>query len=329
MMPAGLAMIAEVVPEDRRPGALAVYTGVGQAFATVGPLVGGLCAQYLGWRWGFLVDVPVGVTGLVLLALARPATPRHPGRVLLDLGLFRIRPFTAAASVLFALGFAMTAATIYGAAALQDALHLPPAAAGAALLPLAVPLLLATHWAARNHARVGPRALGVRGSLALALGLVCAAAGLATDHVGVVVSALVPAGVGIGLLLSERRAGRGARRSPRPGLRADLDRAPGRWGGGHRGDGRAHHPAPRRGLRRPACGDRLRPLRGADGRRGVDRRPRSAEAEDRREWHVMTLATPLVCHSRRSWPGGPSTGCARARGARRASGTGRCASPER
>ena len=38
MMPAGLAMIAEVVPEDRGPGALAVYTGVGQAFATVGPL---------------------------------------------------------------------------------------------------------------------------------------------------------------------------------------------------------------------------------------------------------------------------------------------------
>ena len=122
--------------------------------------------------------------------------------MLLDLGLFRIRPFTSAASVLFALGFAMTAATIYGAAALQDALHLPPAAAGAALLPLAVPLLVATHWAARNYARIGPRALGVRGSLALAVGLVCTAAGLATDHVSVVVSALVPAGVGIGLLLS-------------------------------------------------------------------------------------------------------------------------------
>ncbi len=79
MMPAGLAMIAEVVPEDRRPGALAVYTGVGQAFATAGPLVGGLCAQYLGWRWGFLVNVPVGITGLALLALARPATPGTRG----------------------------------------------------------------------------------------------------------------------------------------------------------------------------------------------------------------------------------------------------------
>ena len=202
MMPAGLAMIAEVVPDERRPAALAVYTGVGQAFSTVGPLIGGLCTQFLSWRWGFLVNVPVGIVGLGLLVLARPATPRHPGRVLLDLGLFRLRPFTVAAAVLFALGFAMTAATIYGAAALQDVLHLPPAAAGAALLPLVIPLLFATHWAARGYERVGARALGVRGSLALALGLVCAAAGLATDHVSVVVAALVPAGIGIGLLLS-------------------------------------------------------------------------------------------------------------------------------
>jgi hypothetical protein len=89
--------------------------------------------------------------------VAGPVTPHHPGRVLLDLGLLRVRSFTAAAAALFALGSAMTAATIYGAAALQDALGLPPAAAGAALLPLVVPLLLATRWAARGHHRVGPR----------------------------------------------------------------------------------------------------------------------------------------------------------------------------
>jgi MFS transporter, DHA2 family, methylenomycin A resistance protein len=70
------------------------------------------------------------------------------------------------------------------------------------VLPLVIPLLLATHWAARGYERVGARVLGVRGSLALALGLVCAAAGLAGDHVSVVVAALVPAGIGIGLLLS-------------------------------------------------------------------------------------------------------------------------------
>jgi len=38
-------------------------------------------------------------------------------------------------AVLFALGFAMTAATIYGAATLQETLDLAPATAGLALLP--------------------------------------------------------------------------------------------------------------------------------------------------------------------------------------------------
>ena len=122
LMPAGLAVLAEVFPDDRRAGALAVYTGVGQAFATVGPLIGGLCAEFPGWRWGFLVNVPVGIAGLFLLARARPHTPRRPGRMLLDLGLFRRRAFVGASAVLFALGCGMTVATVYGAAALQETL---------------------------------------------------------------------------------------------------------------------------------------------------------------------------------------------------------------
>ena len=201
LMPAGLAVLAEVYPDDRRAGALAVYTGVGQGFATVGPLVGGLCAEFVGWRWAFLVNVPVGVAGLVLLARARPVTPRHPGRALFDLGLFRRPAFGGASVVLFALGFGMTVATVYGAAALQETLSLPPAAAGAALLPLVVPLLVATRWAGRNGPRVGPRVLGVSGTLALATGLVGAGAGIVLGEVVVVCVALVPAGVGIGLLL--------------------------------------------------------------------------------------------------------------------------------
>lgn len=201
LMPAGLAVLAEVFPDDRRAAALAVYTGVGQGFATVGPLIGGLCAEFLGWRWGFLVNVPVGIAGLVLLARARPHTPRRPGRTLLDLGLFRRRAFAGASVVLFALGFGMTVATVYGAAALQETLSLPPAAAGAALLPLVVPLLVATRWAGRNALRVGARRLGVAGALALTVGLVGAGVGILGGQIVVVCIALAPAGVGIGLLL--------------------------------------------------------------------------------------------------------------------------------
>jgi MFS transporter, DHA2 family, methylenomycin A resistance protein len=133
-----------------------------------------------------------------LAASGRSDRPTSP----LDLGLLRNRRFAGAVAVLFGLGFAMTAATIYGAATLQETLDLTPATAGLALLPLVVPLLVATRWAARRYKQVGPRVIGVRGSLALALGLLGAAARVAVDHVAVVCVALVPAGVGIGLLLS-------------------------------------------------------------------------------------------------------------------------------
>ena len=57
--------------------------------------------------------------------------------------------------------------------------------------------------------------------------------------------------------------------------------------------------------------------------------PPTSTAEDRGDRHITTLATVVVCHSQRSSPAAPSTGCARARGAQRASGTGRCANRER
>lgn len=44
-----------------------MYAGVGQAFATVGPAVGGLSAEFPGWPWGFLISVPVGAAGIALI----------------------------------------------------------------------------------------------------------------------------------------------------------------------------------------------------------------------------------------------------------------------
>ena len=59
------------------------------------------------------------------------------------------------------------------------------------------------HPVGRNELRPHrPRRIGIRGAVALAIGLVCAAVGLAGHQVLVVCLALVPAGIGIGLLLS-------------------------------------------------------------------------------------------------------------------------------
>ncbi|ORM37872.1 MFS transporter [Williamsia sp. 1135] len=232
MMPATLALIFDAYPEDGRAKAMAVYAGAGQAFATVGPAFGGLCAEFASWRVGFLLNVPIGALAIALMLSATGSSSAsgsvsgkpsmlqsHSATVdiyglltltaglfgisfglmqlpawgagsaavlvalvlgvvsaglfvrhlwtradgLLDLRLFSDRVFGGSTLVLAALGFAMTVTTIYTAVVLQTALDLSPAAAGVALLPLVVPLLIATRWAGTRYNEVGPRALGVGG----------------------------------------------------------------------------------------------------------------------------------------------------------------------
>lgn len=60
-------VIASIVPPRER-GRYAGYIGATFALATVsGPLVGGLIVDTVGWRWTFLVGVPVAAVALVVL----------------------------------------------------------------------------------------------------------------------------------------------------------------------------------------------------------------------------------------------------------------------
>jgi EmrB/QacA subfamily drug resistance transporter len=81
MFAVSLAILADAFPgvTERRQALAAYGATIGGAFA-VGPLVGGALASGLGWRWIFLVNLPLGVACLVATRRSvresrDPATP--------------------------------------------------------------------------------------------------------------------------------------------------------------------------------------------------------------------------------------------------------------
>lgn len=68
VMPSSMALIGQAYPDPvRRARAVAVWAVGGSVASSAGPVLGGLLTL-ASWRWIFLVNVPVGVLALVLLA---------------------------------------------------------------------------------------------------------------------------------------------------------------------------------------------------------------------------------------------------------------------
>jgi len=81
---AALAIISHGFEAHERSRAYAVWGTVMGVAPTVGPLIGGLISTYFGWRWAFLVNVPIGIL-LVAVATTSIDESRDPEARSLDL----------------------------------------------------------------------------------------------------------------------------------------------------------------------------------------------------------------------------------------------------
>jgi EmrB/QacA subfamily drug resistance transporter len=86
MFAVSLALLANAFPDAReRAGALAAYGAtIGASFA-VGPLVGGALTSGLGWRWVFLINLPLGLACLAITR-TRVTESRDPHARRVDVG---------------------------------------------------------------------------------------------------------------------------------------------------------------------------------------------------------------------------------------------------
>lgn len=89
LFPQVISSILAVFPPQLRGRAFGVFGAIVGLAPVAGPVVGGVVLAHLGWRWIFLVNVPIGVLTVVLAALfvpdLRPA--RGHGLDLVGVGL--------------------------------------------------------------------------------------------------------------------------------------------------------------------------------------------------------------------------------------------------
>lgn len=64
ILPTAFALVTNATDEDERPRILGVLLGVSGVGMALGPVVGGVLAGTLGWRWVFLLNVPIAVVAL-------------------------------------------------------------------------------------------------------------------------------------------------------------------------------------------------------------------------------------------------------------------------
>jgi EmrB/QacA subfamily drug resistance transporter len=69
MNPATLSIITATFPPKQRGQAIGIWAGVSALALAIGPLVGGIIVDNIGWSWIFFVNVPVGALGIVVSQL--------------------------------------------------------------------------------------------------------------------------------------------------------------------------------------------------------------------------------------------------------------------
>ena len=194
--PAALTVVtASGRSSAERARALAVWSAAGATAVAVGPVLGGALTGALGWRSVFWLPALVCLAAAAggMRSLVRPVRPAGSG------GFPALR--VAAACTVLALGSAAVVGASYASTLwVQDVLHLTPAAAGLALLPLSAGIVVGAAAAPALTRRCGERPVAVAGLAAGVAGtLLLAAATLVAAPLEVLLPASAVLAVGFGL----------------------------------------------------------------------------------------------------------------------------------
>lgn len=80
MTPQTMAVITRTFPPNRRGAAMGLWGATAGVATLVGPLLGGVLVDGLGWEWIFFVNLPVGVIAFIAAWILVPKLKTHPHR---------------------------------------------------------------------------------------------------------------------------------------------------------------------------------------------------------------------------------------------------------
>ncbi len=204
-LPLAVAVVwiaARHIPESRDPTARGRPDIPGTAAVTVG-LSGVIYALIetpsRGWTFVTATAAVVGTAAL----LAFPAIERRAQSPLLPLKLLRSRQFTGANLTTLAVYTAIGGALFLLALQLQQSMHYSALAAGLAMMPMTIIMLIGSPWAGALGQRAGPRLPMTVGPLIAAVGLALMARIVpGVSYLGAVLPAVVVFGIGLAITVA-------------------------------------------------------------------------------------------------------------------------------
>lgn len=137
LTPQSLALIQAVFAESDRARAVGAWSGLGGLAGAIGPFVGGALVDGPGWRWAFLLNLPVAVA-IVLCSRALPESRDESGTAPID-----VVGALLAVGTLVGLTFALTG---YGRAGWGA-----PTVAGPAVAAVALAVAFVVHERRARH----------------------------------------------------------------------------------------------------------------------------------------------------------------------------------
>ncbi|MEL6116401.1 MFS transporter [Photobacterium sp. SP02] len=99
------AIISHIFPVEKQGHALGILFGINGLGLALGPFLGGLLVNYIGWRWIFYINIPIITISVLACLLSIPKTKHKESKGRLDIpGSILVTLILACLSILFTQG---------------------------------------------------------------------------------------------------------------------------------------------------------------------------------------------------------------------------------